>query len=190
MPFAGTSSRRRRWALLLAAATAGMVLAASMVLYFRIEAYYLREPISPRTLERRLQHHQRWIGITTAGSFLVSWALASWAARRLFGPLEEAYRRESAFAADVAHELRTPLARMRGELETGGGKAVDSLLELLLRAPGEVLPRSVIAQKLWDDAFESFSNVIDVHVRRLRQKVGEPALIQTVKGVGYALRRA
>ena len=64
-----------------------------------------------------------------------------------------------------------------------------ALLELLLRAPGEVLPRSVIAQKLWDDNFESFSNVIDVHVRRLRQKLGEPALIQTVKGTGYALRR-
>ena len=64
-----------------------------------------------------------------------------------------------------------------------------SLLELLLRSPREVLPRSVIAQKLWDDAFESFSNVIDVHVRRLRQKLGEPALIQTVKGTGYALRR-
>ncbi len=64
-----------------------------------------------------------------------------------------------------------------------------ALLELLLRTPGEVLPRSVIAQKLWDDNFESFSNVIDVHVRRLRAKLGEPALIQTVKGVGYALRR-
>ena len=64
-----------------------------------------------------------------------------------------------------------------------------ALLELLLRAPGEVLPRSVIAQKLWDDNFESFSNVIDVHVRRLRAKLGDPALIQTVKGMGYALRR-
>ena len=66
-----------------------------------------------------------------------------------------------------------------------------ALLELFLRSPGEALSRSVIAQCLWDDAFESFSNVIDVHVRRLRRKVepeGEPRLIHTVKGVGYVLR--
>ena len=66
-----------------------------------------------------------------------------------------------------------------------------ALLELLLRSPGEVLSRSVISESLWDDAFESFSNVIDVHVRRLRAKVdleGLPRLIQTVKGVGYVLR--
>lgn len=67
-----------------------------------------------------------------------------------------------------------------------------ALLELFLRAPGEVLTRTVIAEKLWDDRFESFSNVIDVHVRRLRAKIdfeGLPRLIRTVKGVGYVLRR-
>ena len=67
-----------------------------------------------------------------------------------------------------------------------------ALLELFLRSPGEVLSRSMIAERLWDDAFESFSNVIDVHVRRLRAKVeaeGLPPVIHTVKGAGYVLRR-
>ena len=67
-----------------------------------------------------------------------------------------------------------------------------ALLEMFLRAPGEVLPRTVIGQRLWDDAFESFSNVIDVHVRRLRAKLepaGSAPLIHTVRGVGYVLRR-
>ncbi len=65
-----------------------------------------------------------------------------------------------------------------------------SLLELLLRRRGEVLPRSLIASQVWDMNFDSDSNAIDVAIRRLRAKVDEPfepKLIQTVRGMGYML---
>ncbi len=65
-----------------------------------------------------------------------------------------------------------------------------SLLELLLRRQGEVLPRSLIASQVWDMNFDSDTNVIEVAIRRLRAKVDdgfEPKLIRTVRGMGYVL---
>lgn len=65
-----------------------------------------------------------------------------------------------------------------------------SLLELLMRRRGEVLPRSLIASQIWDMNFDSDTNVIDVAVRRLRAKMDddfEPKLIRTVRGMGYVL---
>jgi two-component system copper resistance phosphate regulon response regulator CusR len=65
-----------------------------------------------------------------------------------------------------------------------------SLLELLLRRQGEVLPRSLIASQVWDMNFDSDTNVIDVAIRRLRSKIDseyEPKLIHTVRGMGYVL---
>jgi two-component system copper resistance phosphate regulon response regulator CusR len=65
-----------------------------------------------------------------------------------------------------------------------------SLLELLVRSRGEVLPRSLIASQVWDMNFDSETNVIDVAVRRLRAKIDDPfatKLIHTVRGMGYKL---
>lgn len=65
-----------------------------------------------------------------------------------------------------------------------------SLLELLMRRQGEVLPRSLIASQVWDMNFDSDTNVIEVAMRRLRVKIdeGRPVkLIQTVRGMGYVL---
>ncbi|EWH05421.1 MULTISPECIES: heavy metal response regulator transcription factor [Pseudoalteromonas] len=65
-----------------------------------------------------------------------------------------------------------------------------SLLELLLRREGEVLPRSLIASQVWDMNFDSDTNVIDVAIRRLRSKVDDDftvKLIHTVRGMGYKL---
>ena len=65
-----------------------------------------------------------------------------------------------------------------------------ALLELLLRRQGEVLPRSLIASQVWEIDFECDSNVIEVAIRRLRQKIDEgrtPKLIHTVRGMGYVL---
>jgi DNA-binding response OmpR family regulator len=79
---------------------------------------------------------------------------------------------------------------------TRGGATLDltprelSILEFFLRNPDVVLTRSMIGEHVWDDRFESFSNVIDVHVRNLRKKIdllGKP-LIHTVRGAGYVLR--
>jgi two-component system OmpR family response regulator len=65
-----------------------------------------------------------------------------------------------------------------------------ALLELLMRNAGTVLSRDTILDHVWDDAFDSFSNVVDVHVRNLRRKIdrGGPSLIETVRGVGYVVR--
>jgi two-component system copper resistance phosphate regulon response regulator CusR len=63
-----------------------------------------------------------------------------------------------------------------------------ALLSLLVRRTGEVLSRTLIAEQVWDMNFESDTNVVDVHVRRLRLKVDDPfphKLIHTVRGVGY-----
>ena len=76
------------------------------------------------------------------------------------------------------------------------GKRLDltpkefSLLSLLARHPGEVLSRTLIAEQVWDMNFDSETNVVDVHVRRLRSKVDDPfekKIIHTVRGVGYVL---
>ena len=78
-----------------------------------------------------------------------------------------------------------------------GGKPVTlsarefAVLEYLLRHPDEVVTRTQLAEHVWDENFDSFSNVIDVTVYHLREKVdrgGQPALIHTVRGMGYLLK--
>jgi len=64
------------------------------------------------------------------------------------------------------------------------------LLSLFVRRPGEVLTRTFIAEQVWDMNFDPGTNVVDVHVRRLRSKVDDPferKLIRTVRGLGYVL---
>lgn len=79
-----------------------------------------------------------------------------------------------------------------------GGQRIDltarefTLLELLARRAGQILPRSLIADQVWDMNFHSDDNVIDVAIKRLRKKVDEPfepKLIHSVRGVGYVLER-
>ena len=64
------------------------------------------------------------------------------------------------------------------------------LLDLLLAHPGQVFPRETILNRLWGYTFVGDSNVIDVHIGALREKLGDkpPKLIQAVRGVGYVLR--
>lgn len=69
-----------------------------------------------------------------------------------------------------------------------------ALLELFLRHPNEVLPRETIVDKLWGFDFDSFSNVVDVHIKNLRKKLTTPGpkkerkqIIETVRGRGYRL---
>jgi len=77
-------------------------------------------------------------------------------------------------------------------LVTVGGKPVEltykefELLKLLLKNRGIVISRDVIMERVWDSSFEGESRTIDVHVRTLRQKLGEGgAVIKTVRNVGY-----
>jgi two-component system OmpR family response regulator len=67
-----------------------------------------------------------------------------------------------------------------------------ALLETLMRRPGEVLSRLQLLEHAWDFAYESRSNIVDVYIRRLRQKVDRPfgrETIETVHGAGYRLRQ-
>ncbi len=66
-----------------------------------------------------------------------------------------------------------------------------ALLELFMRKPGQILNRDQITDHIWDEDYDSFSNVVDVYVRRLRKKLdrdGQESLLQTVRGVGYGIR--
>lgn len=67
------------------------------------------------------------------------------------------------------------------------------LLEYMMRNPNTVLSRAMIAEHVWDYAFDSFTNIIDVYVNYLRKKVDKDhptKLIHTVRGQGYILREA
>jgi len=80
---------------------------------------------------------------------------------------------------------------MRGQRKIELTTKEYDLLELFLRHPRQVLTREVIYDRIWSYDFGGESNIIEVYVRYLRQKLeagGEPRLIQTVRGVGYALR--
>lgn len=103
---------------------------------------------------------------------------------------------------------RTPVARVpvyrvadlvldvRTRAVERAGKRIDltpkefALLLFLMEHLGEVVSRTLIADSVWDMHFDSGTNVIDVQVRRLRAKIepnGTPALIHTVRGIGYVL---
>jgi two-component system response regulator MprA len=77
------------------------------------------------------------------------------------------------------------------------GRAIEltrrefDLLEILMRHPGQALPRAMILSEVWGYDFLGGSNVIDVYVRYLRRKLeaaGVPPLIRSVRGIGYSLR--
>jgi two-component system OmpR family response regulator len=80
----------------------------------------------------------------------------------------------------------------RGEAEiTLSGKEF-ALLETFMRRPGDVLSRVYLLEHAWDYAYENRSNVVDVYVRYLREKIDRPfgrSSLETVRGVGYRLRR-
>ena len=63
-----------------------------------------------------------------------------------------------------------------------------ALLELFLRSPGRVLSRTQIFESVWGYDFGPESNGLWVYIGYLRRKMGEPRLIQTVRGIGYVLR--
>jgi DNA-binding response OmpR family regulator len=66
-----------------------------------------------------------------------------------------------------------------------------AIIEYFMRRPNAVVTRTMLGESVWDYEFDGLSNIIDVYVRRLRQKIdrdGQPSLIQTVRGAGYRLR--
>jgi DNA-binding response OmpR family regulator len=62
-----------------------------------------------------------------------------------------------------------------------------SLLECLLAAPGRVLSAEQLLQSVWDDATDPFTTTVKTTIRRLRRKLGEPEVIETVREAGYRI---
>lgn len=90
-------------------------------------------------------------------------------------------------------DLHLDLVRHRA---TRSGRRLDlsaqdfKLLALFLNRQGQVLSRTILAEQIWDINFDCDSNVVDVAVRRLRQKIDDPfpvKLLHTVRGVGYVM---
>ncbi|MBI3951613.1 MAG: response regulator transcription factor [Acidobacteria bacterium] len=80
---------------------------------------------------------------------------------------------------------------------TRAGKPIDltvkefALLEYLMTNASQVCSRAMIIEHVWDQSFDSFTNIVDVYIRYVRNKIDrdfEPKLIHTVRGVGYVLR--
>ncbi|MEA3065908.1 MAG: two-component system, OmpR family, response regulator [Sphingomonadales bacterium] len=114
----------------------------------------------------------------------------------------EALQRRGAANADVVvtslacGELSMDLLSHRVER---AGTRIDlqprefRLLEFLLRNQGHVVTRTMLLEEVWDYHFDPGTNVIDVHISRLRKKIDEPGqapLLHTVRGVGYMLSEA
>jgi two-component system OmpR family response regulator len=79
----------------------------------------------------------------------------------------------------------------RGEVEIRLSPKEFALLETFMRRPGQALSRLQLIEHAWDFAYENRSNVIDVYVRYLREKIDRPfgtTSLETVRGVGYRLR--
>ena len=96
-------------------------------------------------------------------------------------------------ALEVGDLRLDPAARRvwRGESEIELSTREFALLELLMRRAGQTLTRLQLLDGAWDMAYENRSNIVDVYVRYLREKIDRPfgrASIETVRGVGYRLK--
>ena len=108
---------------------------------------------------------------------------------RRAAPREEA--RELA-VADLRLDLRTRRAERAGQPIALQPREFR-LLEYLMRHAGHIVTRTMLLEKVWDHHFDPQTNVIDVHVSRLRQKLDKGfamPLLHTVRGAGYTLRAA
>jgi two-component system OmpR family response regulator/two-component system copper resistance phosphate regulon response regulator CusR len=93
-------------------------------------------------------------------------------------------------AGDIRLDLTTRRVQ-KGEHEIDLTPTEFSILELLMRHAGQVVTRRMLCEHLWETDWEGTTNVIEVHINRIRKKLdrdGASSTIQTVRGRGYALR--
>ena len=116
----------------------------------------------------------------------------------LFARLRALIRRGAGERPAVLHEgdlALDPASRRvtRGDTIVELTATEFALLEYFMRRPGEVLSRSRIIEHVWDFGYDGDSNIVDVYVRYLREKIDRPFrrdTIETVRGSGYRLRQA
>ncbi|MEA2269506.1 MAG: two-component system, OmpR family, response regulator [Solirubrobacteraceae bacterium] len=103
------------------------------------------------------------------------------------GPIE----RPTVLEAGVLRLDPSSRAVRRGATDIGLSAKEFSLLETFMRRPGQVLDRYQLLEHAWDHHYENRSNVVDVYVRYLREKIDRPfgvESLETVRGAGYRLR--
>jgi two-component system, OmpR family, response regulator MprA len=88
--------------------------------------------------------------------------------------------------ADVTLDVQSRSARRAGRELHLSAREID-LLELLLRNPRNVVSRELALDRVWGGPASASLNVVDRYVSYLRRKLGEPPLIETVRGVGFVL---
>ncbi|MGE5506907.1 MAG: response regulator [Chitinophagales bacterium] len=151
---------------------------------------YLTKPFSPRELVARVKAILRRTGEAppeTATAAPVAPVEMPTAAPVPAPPSAPGVLRHGPLALDPdRHEVRVAGEPVRLTLKE------FALLEMLMNHPGRVYSRETLLDRVWGYEFDGDTRTVDVHVRRLRQKIesdpAHPALIETVHGVGYRLR--
>ena len=117
----------------------------------------------------------------------------------LIARVEALLRRGSATAPDTVLRVGDLEMNLLARTVTRDGRAIElkprefRLLEYLMRHADQVVTRTMLLEAVWDYHFDPQTNVIDVHISRLRQKIDKGfgnALLHTVRGAGYSLRAA
>ena len=106
-------------------------------------------------------------------------------------PVRRVFRSAITRSTGVGAEWRRSTRAQRG----GGAIELTAreyrLLEFLMRSAGRICGRMAILEKVWDYDFDPATNLVDVYIRRLREKMDdpfEPRLLHTVRGMGYILK--
>ena len=118
--------------------------------------------------------------------------------QELIARLEAIVRRQSQPAGDVATRLvvGSLALDLLGRTARRGERTIEllnkefQLLEYLMRHAGQVVTRTMLIEAIWDYDFNPGTNIVDVHISRLRAKIdgtGEPPMIRTIRGAGYRL---
>lgn len=117
----------------------------------------------------------------------------------LLARLEALLRRASGAPATTTLKVADLEMDLLSRSVTRGGRRIElqpreyQILEYLMRHQGQVVTRTMLLEAVWDYHFDPQTNVIDVHVSRLRQKIDkdyDQPLLHTVRGAGYCLRAA
>lgn len=115
----------------------------------------------------------------------------------LLARLEALLRRGRSDAPDTMLKVADLEMDLVGRTVRRAGRPIDlkpkefALLEYLMRHAGHVVTRTMLLENVWDYSFDPQTNVIDVHVSRLRQKIDkghDKPLLSTIRGAGYSLR--
>jgi two-component system OmpR family response regulator len=114
----------------------------------------------------------------------------------LLARLEALLRRGNAASAETVLRVADLEIDLLSRTVRRAGQALDlqprefRLLEYLMRHAGQVVTRTMLLESVWDYHFDPQTNVIDVHISRLRGKIDkgfEPSLLRTIRGAGYSL---